>query len=367
MDADPFHPATWSGSSRHLFEALRTRGVLAGAVAAQTSRSTQFVHKVLAVQPSVTKWRFKYHLSLRHYRRMTAVARRALLAFTDASYDVILQVGAWYDLTGVTGKPVASYHDGNLATLLSSPYGHPQISRRVIERTLQYERELYGRIDVILPMSRWLADSFIRDNGVDPRKIVPVGAGVNLPRIQEVGSRDHREPRILFVGRDFERKGGKVLLEAFRQVRHAVPEAELTLIGPTLASAPAGVRCLGYLSKNSDGGLNQLLSEYARATVFVLPSLYEPYGIAFAEAMAHRLPCVGTNICAMPEIIEHGETGFVVPPGDANQLARSLIALLTDPEGARQMGQKGFEKYEREHTWETVAQRMCDAIGAVLR
>jgi glycosyltransferase involved in cell wall biosynthesis len=141
----------------------------------------------------------------------------------------------------------------------------------------------------------------------------------------------------------------------------------LTLIGPTLASAPAGVRCLGYLSKNSDGGLNQLLSEYARATVFVLPSLYEPYGIAFAEAMAHRLPCVGTNICAMPEIIEHGETGFVVPPGDANQLARSLIALLTDPEGARQMGQTGFEKYEREHTWETVAQRMCDAIGAVLR
>ena len=62
--------------------------------------------------------------------------------------------------------------------------------------------------------------------------------------------------------------------------------------------------------------------------MFVMPSLYEPYGIVFAEAMAHRLPCIGADNCAMPEIIKHGETGYVVPVRDEMALANRLVARL---------------------------------------
>ena len=365
LDEDPYSARSWSGISRHLFGALDARGVLHRAVSAKPGRAARVAHKLLSVQPTMSRWRFKYHLSLRHYRHMTETARRRLATLDDNAYQVILQIGAWYDMTGWSNKTVVSYHDGNLATLVSSPYGYPPISKRIIDAALSYERELYRRIDLIMPMSRWLADSFVRDNGVPSRKVVPVGAASNLPRVADVSARDFSAPRILFVGKGFERKGGPVLLRAFAQVRREIPNAELTIVGSALPELPPGVRCLGYISRSDADGMDRLLEEYRRATVFCMPSLYEPYGVVFAEAMAHRLPCIGTDICAMPEIIRDGETGYVVPVGDDVALARRLIEVLRDPVAGRQMGDNGYEKYLREHTWDAVTARMCSAISSI--
>ena len=77
---------------------------------------------------------------------------------------------------------------------------------------------------------------------------------------------------------------------------------------------------------------------FARATVFTMPTLWEPFGIAFLDAMACGVPCVGTAIEAVPEIVEAGRTGVLVPPGDPVALADALVALLADPARAREMG-----------------------------
>ena len=98
-----------------------------------------------------------------------------------------------------------------------------------------------------------------------------------------------------------------------------------------------------------------------------MPSLYEPFGIVFGEAMAHRCPCIGTNICAMPEIIDHGRTGFVVPPRDSVTLARHIVALLKEPAMAKQFGERGYQKYLADLTWDAVAGKMCDTITRQLR
>lgn len=363
IDEDPFAVATWSGLSAYLFRALQRRGALYQAISAEAPPRTRNVYKALSVRPSLASWRFRYSLHLGLYGAMTRVAKRQIEMLDATAYDTILQIGAWYDLTGTTGKRVVSYHDGNLATLLASPFGHPPLSRRVIQRTLEYERSLYQRMHLVMPMSRWLADSFIRDNGVPARRVVPVGAGSNLPAVRPTDGKNYDAPRLLFVGKAFERKGGPVLLEAFARVRREVPDAELTIIGPELQDVPAGVRSLGFLSKSDPVQLERLLDEYARATVFVMPSLYEPYGVVFGEAMAHRLPCVGTTNCAIPEIILDGVTGFHVPVGEAAPLAERLITLLRDPALCRAMGDEGYRKYHREHTWESVVDRMCTALG----
>ena len=316
IDEDPYATPTWSGISPHFFGALDRRQVLHRAISARPSSATRLLYKALSVQSKKSHWRFRYHLNLGYYRQMTAAARRQIADMDPSQYQVILQIGAWYDMTRWSGKKVVSYHDGNLATLLASPYGYPPISRRYTDAALKYERELYSRLDLIMPMSRWLADSFIQDNGVPSRKVVPVGAGVNLPRIADVQSKDYSAPRILFVGKAFERKGGLVLLRAFARVRREIPDAEFTVIGPELPNPPEGVRSLGFVSKSDPDGVDRLLEEYQRASVFVMPSLYEPYGIVFAEAMAHRLPCVGADNWPMPEIVKQGETGYVVPVRD---------------------------------------------------
>ena len=367
IDGDPFDPQLWSGSSRYLFEALQKRGALRAAVSAVASAVERALYQALSLQGDMARWRFRYHLNLGYYRAMTRRARLAVDRIPPPEYDVILQVGAWYDLTGGGHKPVVSYHDGNLATLLKSPYGYPSIAARHISAALKYERELYNRISLVFPMSRWLADSFVRENGVSHRKVYPVGAGVNLPQIRPTQTKDHSVPRILFVGLDFERKGGPDLLTAFKRVRAEIPDAELTIIGRKLEDAPPGVRSLGPLSKGNPADVERLLDEYERASVFVMPSLYEPFGIVFGEAMAHRCPCIGTNICAMPEIIEHGRTGFVVAPRDTATLAKRMIDLLKEPLMAREFGERAYEKYMRDLTWDAVAGKICDRTMSELR
>ena len=365
MDEDPFDPATWSGLSRYFFGALQARGVLRSALAASTSPVVRRIYQALSVQADRRRWLFRFHLNTSHYGAMTRAAGRRLRALDASGYDVVLQVGAWYDVPRLTSKPVVSYHDGSLATKLKSPYGHPSIAARHVQSALAHERDLYRRLALIFPMSRWLADSFITDYGVDHRKVIPIGAGINLPRVRPVPDKNYEIPRILFVGKDFERKGGRDLLAAFSLVRREVKAAELILIGPTLEGLPDGVRCLGPLSKR-DGDIDRLLDEYARASLFVMPSLYEPFGVVFGEAMAHRCPCIGTNICAMPEIIAHGETGFVTPPGDPHSLARHMIAILKNPAMAKSFGDRGFERYQAHLTWDTVATKMCSAITTEL-
>ena len=367
IDGDPFDPQLWSGSSRYLFEALQKRGALRAAVSAVASAVERALYQALSLQRDMARWRFRYHLNLGYYRAMTRRARLAVDRIPAPEYDVILQVGAWYDLTRGGRKPVVSYHDGNLATLLKSPYGHPSIAARHINAALEYERELYNRISLVFPMSRWLADSFVRENGVSHRKVFPVGAGVNLPQIRPTQNKDYSAPRILFVGLDFERKGGPDLLAAFKRVRAEIPDAELTIIGRKLEDAPPGVRSLGPLSKGHPADVERLLDEYERASIFVMPSLYEPFGIVFGEAMAHRCPCIGTNICAMPELIDHGRTGFVVAPRDTATLAKRMIELLEEPAMAREFGQRAYEKYMRDLTWDAVAGKICDRTMGELK
>lgn len=271
--------------------------------------------------------------------------------------DCVLQVGASFDFTG-NGKPVISYHDGNLARRLDNPYGYPSVPRRVIDRSLAYERRLYQRIDRIFTMSRWLADSFVRDFGVSPDRVQPIYAGINMPDVETLAPANYAGKRLLFVGKQFERKGGKVLLEAFSLVTRKVPDATLTVVGPELGSLPDGVINPGFVSKSTPEGLAAVKRMYAESSVFVLPTLYEPFGISYVEAMAHGLPCVGTNICAVPEIIEEGASGYLVPPGDVEALAERLIELLEDPARCAEFGRCGFERYRANFRWEVVAERL---------
>lgn len=362
MNGDPFGYKTWSGSSYYFFNALKRNDLLCQAISAEPSKAVKLLHEIINFHPDLKKWKFKFHISVDYYKELTKAALEKIKEIPDNSYNVILQVGAWYDLTRIKDKVTVSYHDGNLQTLLSSPYGYPWVSDNYIKKTLMYEKELYAKIDRIFTMSKWLAESFVRDFGVSPDKVVPVGAGVNLPYTKEVVERNYDENKILFVGIAFERKGGKYLLEAFSRVKKEVKNAKLTIVGPKLEGLPEGVKCLDFVSKFTKEGIDTLLNEYASSSLFVMPSLYEPFGIVFLEAMAHRLPCIGTNVCAMPEIIDHGINGFVVPPRDSKALADSIIELLKNREKCKEMGDNAYKKYIQNYTWDEVAKKMVQCI-----
>ena len=100
--------------------------------------------------------------------------------------------------------------------------------------------------------------------------------------------------------------------------------------------------------------------------MFCLPTRYEPFGIVFLEAMYHSLPVVATRVWAVPEIVEDGETGFMVPRDDADALAERLLFLLKNPEAAREMGRAGRTRAASRFTWESAGRAMARVMKHTL-
>jgi len=119
------------------------------------------------------------------------------------------------------------------------------------------------------------------------------------------------------------------------------------------------VEVLGFLRDR-----DRLADLYARASVFCLPSRFEPYGLVAVEAMAHELPCVVTP-GALAEVVLDGETGIVVPQEDPVALAGALSRLLDDPPYARRLGVDARSRVEEQLTWDAVVERMTPGLERV--
>lgn len=364
---DPFAVGTFSGISRGLLGALDDRGALVGAVDGFPPWRHR-LEQVASFDPDRRRWRQRFHggispLSPLVREAMSAVAgRRATRATAGRPVDVVLQLTGWYR-PAVAGALRASYHDGNLATFLARPDTLVARDSPTVLRLLGWERRLYDRTPVIFTMSEWLRRSFVEDFGQAPDKVVTVGAGSDLPDVP-VAERSWQVPRFVFVGREFERKGGRELLAAWPAVRRARPDAELVLVGPREMDGPLppGVTLAGRIDRSTPAGTQRFLDVYRHATAFVLPSLYEPFGIVFLEAMTHGLPCVAADRCAMPEIVADGVTGRIADPGDPDALARAMLDV-SDPALAARMGAAGRARVRERFTWAAVADRILAELA----
>ncbi len=301
------------------------------------------------------RWNTPYAFDV-HSRRAGELLRR--LARRP---DAVLQNGALLSPGAPPPYPYVLLLDHTRALAMEAPavpaaglappadYGEPW---RVRETTV------YAGARAIATFSRRVAGSLSRHYGVPASRVHVVGAGANVFP-DRVERRDDGET-LLFVGRDFRRKGGLVLLAAFEQLRRLRPTARLLVAGPPGRLAlPAGATHLGAVS------MAALPDLFARTTAFVLPTLREPFGLAYLDAMACGVPCIGSDIEAVPEIVARGETGLLVPPGDPTALAEAMRALLADPARARAMGLAGRERVASRFQWSQVAERLEPVLAAV--
>jgi alpha-maltose-1-phosphate synthase len=366
----PYSPLTWSGISHHLLAALDRQATLLGAVDGW-SRPLNTIEKAASFSPDMARWRQRYladssPLSARIRTAMTQVARRRARA-VDPAPDVALQFGGWYDLgagSGFAPRLHAYYADGNLALSLAREDNLLDPGSRWVRKALADERRLYDRVDVLMTMSEWLARSFVESFGQDPAKVVAVGAGANFESLPERPERDYSKPRILFVGKEFDRKAGPQLLAAFAELRRERPDAELWIVSEHVEDpAPAGVTFFGRIRRSEPAGEAEIQRLYREATAFALPSIYEPFGIAMLEAMSWSLPCLGSDRCAIPEMVDDGVTGVLVDPEEPRSMLDGLRRLVADPARMREMGEAGQRRFVERYTWDAVAARMAEVLG----
>lgn len=236
-----------------------------------------------------------------------------------------------------------------------------------------FER-FFDRLDGRIAVSEVVRDFLIPYFPGDYR-IIPNGIDVERfgdPALRPIERFDDSKRNILFVGRLDKRKGFKYLLQAFAQVKKAVPEARLMVVGaydkedkaPYVLYARQhrlrDVRFIGYVSEDD------LPRYYRTCHVFCAPSTgFESFGIILLEAMAAGKPIVASNIAGYRSVLEDGEEGLLVEPEDERDLAEALIRLLQDPAQRRRMGHKGQAKATA-YSWQKVAQQVLDYYQELL-
>jgi glycosyltransferase involved in cell wall biosynthesis len=255
------------------------------------------------------------------------------------------QVPAVYALDSLKHKPaiVATDITPIQYDKMAAFYGHrPDHTGPIKSMKHKVNKKLFNAAQILLPWSNWVQQSLEEDYDVpkDHIEVLPVGVDLTLWNPGSRTGKTSKTPRILFVGGDFERKGGKVLLQAFQKI--GCESAELHIVTKQRLKPPPGCFIYTDLEPNSP----KLRALYEQADIFVLPSLAEAFGIAAVEASAAGLPSIVTNSGGLPDIVAEGETGFVVPANNITALSAAISRLLDDPERRRKMGRAARRRAE---------------------
>ncbi len=342
-----------------LFAVLDHRYEITGTVEPHLSRLEDLAVKLRYVHRKRDAWRARAGLSPWTFKRLSQVTEGKLRPL-DGTYDLILLVQTLFSPGSLSRDRRYVVYTDNIHTLTARyfPAWSP-LSDRDRAKRIELEAQTCRAARYVFAKTDFLRDALIEDYGCEPDRVVRVGSGSNI-MVHSLDGKRYDEQAALFVGIDFERKGGPVLLQAWKAVRERLPDAELWVVGPKRRPAAAeqpGVRWHGFMSDR-----DALADLYARATLFVLPSLFEPWGGVLMEARGHGLPCIGTDRGGFRESIEDGVNGLLVPAGEPEPLADALVSLLGDPERAASMGRNGHADVLAEHTWERVADRMAPGI-----
>ena len=358
-NGDPRDPRTASGISSRLFDCFERDGYLAGALSSLPSSLSDLVVRARSMAPTKSAWRSRYRLSM----QMTQAFERAAIGriaatHRETQYDAFFQIGAYCNVSSAVTRPIFTYHDNDVLTMvrLDPRMQGTDPSSRYVRNRAAYEKSVFDSAARIFTFSDWSARLIAANYDIRPDRIEVVGAGANIDPNLLAGERDYGARHALFIGVDFERKGGPDVLRAFAKVRKQLPSARLTIVG----GLPAGDIAPGVVSLGLVRGPGALSEVIRSASLFVMPSVWEPFGIVFLEAMAAGIPCIGADAFAMPEII--GETGSVVPPNDVERLAREMHTYLADAALCAERGRAARERYHQHYGWERVGNRIVSAM-----
>jgi alpha-maltose-1-phosphate synthase len=260
------------------------------------------------------------------------------------------------------------------------------------------EKTAYEAADAVIAVSDGMRNDILRSYpSIDAAKVTVVHNGIDLAgwqrdednaAVRSLGI-DPDRPSIVFVGRITRQKGLPYLLRAAALLP---PEVQLVLCAgapdtPEIIAEVSGL--VAELQKERDGVVwiermlprAELCKVLSAATTFVCPSIYEPLGIVNLEAMACEAAVVGTITGGIPEVVQDGVTGRLVPidqvtdgtgtPTDPERFVADLAAVLTevtaDPGKAREYGRAGRLRAEQHFSWDTIAERTMEVYRSVLR
>lgn len=290
-------------------------------------------------------------LASRLHRRIIATTDRGPFLQIGTLVPIPEAIGAHFVLTDMT-IPQARR---------SGYFDVAGMSSRSQKDALEVQNTVLKNARVIFTLSEWTRRSVIEDFKIDPQRVEVVFAGTNLT-IPEGLVQERNAKEILFVGIDWHRKGGDVLLEAYRLLREWLPGVTLTIVGCRPPVEEPTIRIEGFLDRRIPADAEKLARCYLRAGCFCLPSLFDPFPNAIIEAAAAGVPSVAIDNGSRREVILDGITGCLAHTATPTAVAEALRRVLESEDRRQALGLAAKIHAENHFSWSRVVDKISHTV-----
>ena len=262
-----------------------------------------------------------------------------------------------------TNKPIVFWTDATFAVMENYYEEFKGLSNRTVKHCNLYEKNALKRSSLAIYSSEWAANSSIKDYGTNPStvKIIPFGANIDLKRTANdiVENNDKKSKsicKLLFIGQNWERKGGETAVNVTKYLNEKYIRTELTIVGctpPETSILPDFIHVLGFINKSNKEGENLINRLYSENHFFILPTIAECTPIVFSEANSFGLPVITTNIGGISSIIKNDVNGRMFNIEDDIPLCAEYIAgIFKNYEHYKNYSSTSFNEFLTRLNWE---------------
>ncbi|MHB1155901.1 MAG: glycosyltransferase family 4 protein [Phycisphaerales bacterium] len=373
--AGPDDLGDWSGLPYHMAQCIRSQP------------DVELIH--LGPLKSHVPWTYRVHQVWGKYVRgcqpltpgcrnlYESYARQITRKLRDQPCDAIFAPSTHPIALLRCDQPIVFWTDATFRIMLGTYVDADKYHRPSVEATCLAESWAMRNCAAAIYASEWASRSAINDYGADPAKlhILPFGANIDCDRTigqiaQAIADRDMRTCRMLFVGKDWLRKGGEHALEVVKQLNKRGLPTRLQVVGAT-PNLPSDVKdyveVIGFLDKAIPGDLQRFHHLFTHSHFLLMPSRFEAFGVVFAEAGSYGVPSLACDVGGIPNAVRNDINGrrfSVDAPPDT--WANYVIELFREPDRYRALAASSFREYETRLNWNVIGGQLVDIIRRTL-
>jgi glycosyltransferase involved in cell wall biosynthesis len=272
-----------------------------------------------------------------------------------------------------TDIPVIYMTDATFQQLQSYYPSFSNLPAYNIRQGIELDKKAFQRASHCMLTSEWSRNSAVNDYGIDPDKISVVAFGANMesiPSKNELQTEPTEKCRLLFLGVEWERKGGDIALEAFRMLRQKGINAQLKIIGcipPHDLSVDKNITVIPYLDKNNNEDVRQLEKIFMETDFLLLPTRAECAGVVFSEASAWGIPSITTDTGGVTTYVKDRINGYALPmQAKGNSYADLICKLYDDKAGLKKLKQTSRVYFDQHLSWEHWGEQFRQIAGKLI-
>jgi len=267
--------------------------------------------------------------------------------------------------------PIIYSSDTTFASIYDYYPGFENYATPCLKQAHQVEKMALERANLIIYPSQWAADSAIRDYGVSEEKICVVPYGANIDSWPEIEfpkrNPGSKECNLLFLGVDWNRKGGEIALQALVELEERYGLlATLYVVGcrPPVGVNHERMKVIGFLDKRDKQQYGRFLELLMKSHYLFLPTRAECYGLVFCEASAYGMPSISTDTGGVGGVVRNGENGYLLPiDAGPEAYAKRIHDIETKPGSYEKLSESSRQYFEENLNWHVWGERVSRIIS----